>query len=218
MTSLTEAINNRHSVRKFTNQKIEEEVVGKLNEAIKIANEESGLNIQLVINEPGAFDSFMARPFKNASNYIALVGKKDDELLEEKCGYFGEKIVILAQTMGLRSCWVALTYAKGKTGAIVYENEKLLMVIALGYGEDDGVARKTKPLDKISNVNEGTPSWFVDGMKAVQLAPTAVNQQKFYFKYENGRVTGSAGSGFYTKTDLGIAKYHFEIGSGKSIF
>ena len=28
----------------------------------------------------------------------------------------------------------------------------------------------------------------------------------------------NAGMGFYTKVDLGIAKYHFEIGAGKENF
>ena len=50
------------------------------------------------------------------------------------------------------------------------------------------------------------------------LAPTAMNQQKFTLTYANGRVSAKAGSGFYTKVDLGIVKYHFEIGAGRENF
>ncbi|MEI3552822.1 MAG: nitroreductase family protein [Acutalibacteraceae bacterium] len=42
-------------------------------------NQESGLHIQLVTNEPKAFDSFMAHygKFKGVTNYLALIGKKN---------------------------------------------------------------------------------------------------------------------------------------------
>ena len=33
-----------------------------------------------------------------------------------------------------------------------------------------------------------------------------------------GSVAAKAGAGFYTKVDLGIAKYHFEIGAGTAQF
>ena len=32
------------------------------------------------------------------------------------------------------------------------------------------------------------------------------------------KVKTKAGLGFYSKTDLGIVKYHFELGAGKDIF
>jgi hypothetical protein len=45
-----------------------------------------------------------------------------------------------------------------------------------------------------------------------------VNQQKFTFSLEGNRVIAKAGLGFYTKIDLGIAKYHFEVGAGRDHF
>ena len=42
-----------------------------------------------------------------------------------------------------------------------------------------------------------------------------MNQQKFHFDLLGDKVRAKEGLGFYTKIDLGIAKYHFEIGSGK---
>jgi hypothetical protein len=89
------------------------------------------------------------------------------------------------------------------------------MVIAIGYGETNGVSHKTKPIEELCSVNGDMPDWFRCGMEAVQLAPTAINQQKFRFELNGNSVKAIAGSGFYTKVDLGIAKYHFEIGAGK---
>ncbi len=60
-------------------------------------NEQRGLHIQLVCDEPKAFSGFMARygKFPGVSNYIARIGKKGADL-EEKCGYYGEKLALKA--------------------------------------------------------------------------------------------------------------------------
>ncbi len=55
------------------------------------------------------------------------------------------------------------------------------------------------------------------GMEAVSLAPTAVNQQKFYFELKNGIVTAKNLGGFYSRIDLGIVKYHFEAVTGHEV-
>ena len=101
---------------------------------------------------------------------------------------------------------------------MVNSNEKLSVVIAVGYGKTNGVAHKSKPAESVSNISADSPDWFRKGVEAALLAPTAMNQQKFTLTYANGRVSAKAGSGFYTKVDLGIVKYHFEIGAGKENF
>lgn len=212
-----EAMKTRHSVRSYTDRKIEGDTLNALQQLIAVCNQESGLHIQLCLNEPTAFTGMMAHygKFRNVNNYIALVGKKDGAL-EETCGYYGEKIVLEAQRLGLNTCWVALTFRKGKSKHAVQidPGEKLLMVISIGYGETSGVARKTKSVEELSRVAGTMPDWFRSGMEAAQLAPTATNQQKFVFTLNGSTVSATAGSGFYTKVDLGIAKYHFEIGAG----
>lgn len=215
---LLEAIEQRHSVRAYTDQAIEGETLDQLNQLIDECNRTSGLSIQLCLNEPKAFTKGMARygRFENVKNYIALVGKKNDAF-EATCGYYGEKLVLKAQQLGLNSCWVALTFSKRNSAAIIKPGEKQLMVIALGYGVTNGAPRKTKTIEELSRVDSPMPEWFESGMKAVQLAPTAMNQQKFCFALAGDTVSITPGSGFYTKTDLGIAKYHFEIGSGKQL-
>jgi len=214
---LLEAVKSRHSVRSYTDKKIEGETLEQLKKTIDECNSKSGLNIQICLNEPEAFSGIMAKygKFKNVKNYIALIGKNDSQL-EEKTGYYGEMIVIKAQQLGMNTCWVAMTYDKKKSTAKVNAGEKLLMVISLGYGENRGVPHKSKPIEKLSHVDGDMPDWFKKGMEAVQLAPTAMNQQKFCFELDGNKVKTIAGSGFYTKVDLGIAKYHFEIGSGYS--
>lgn len=214
---LLEAIKARHSVRSYTDQPLEGEVLAQLRQTIDACNRESGLNIQLCLNAPEAFTGMMARygKFSGVNNYIALVGKKED-VLEEKCGYQGEKIVLRAQQLGLNTCWVASTYSKGKTVAAVGPGEKLLMVIAIGYGKTQGVPHRGKSAQELCRVEGPMPEWFRSGMEASALAPTTINQQKFRFTLRGDRVSATAGTGFHAKTDLGIAKYHFELGAGNS--
>ena len=132
----------------------------------------------------------------------------------EKAGYYGEKLVLECQKLGLNTCWVAITH--GKTKAKTEKGQKLLIVIALGYGETQGVPHKSKSMAELSKADENA-EWFTKGMEAVCLAPTAVNQQKFLFELKNGVVTAKALMGFYSKTDLGIAKYHFEAVTGHKV-
>lgn len=217
--STINTIYDRHSVRQYHNQPLREEVIHVLRSEIDACNQESGLHIQLVTNEPKAFDSFMAHygKFKGVTNYLALIGKKESSL-EEKCGYYGEKLVLFAQELGLNTCWVAMTYSKIKTAFRVGKGEKLCIVIALGYGETQGLPHKSKSMEEVIQLDEPAPEWFQKGVEAALLAPTAMNQQKFLFRLDKNRVSVKAGFGFYTKIDMGIVKYHFEIGAGKENF
>ena len=217
--TIQEAMRSRHSVRSYTGQKISDEIFEALRSEISDCNSESGLNIQLIVDEPTAFDSLLARygKFKNVANYVALVGKKSKDL-DEKLGWYGERIALKAQQLGLNSCWVAVTYSKSKCTAKIGTDEKLYCVISLGYGEIAGVPHKNKPFDSLCKVEGEMPAWFRDGMEAVLLAPTARNQQKFLFSLSGNDVQAVSTGGFFSKVDLGIVKYHFEIGAGKDNF
>ena len=213
MMEILEIIKSRHSVRQYRNQTIEESKREELNTCIKEANEESHLSIQVFYDEPKCFDSFMAHygKFTNVGNYIAIVGNKSDQ---EKAGYYGEKIVLKCQEMGLNTCWVAMTH--GKSQAKIKKGQKLLILISLGYGDTQGVAHRSKSIKELSHADEET-EWFTKGMEAVCLAPTAMNQQKFLFELKNGVGTAKSLGGFYSKIDLGIAKYHFEAVTGHEV-
>ena len=132
----------------------------------------------------------------------------------EDVGYHGEKLVLLAQRLGLNTCWVALTYNKRKARVDIREGERLYVVIALGYGENQGVPHKDRPLAEVCTVEVPMPDWFRAGVEAAMLAPTAINQQKFHLTLiEGNTVKAEALKGPYAQMDLGIVKYHFELGA-----
>lgn len=218
--TLQEAIVARHSVRQYQEKPIETEAVNRLNEEIAACNQEGGLHIQLVTDEPRAFSSGMAKygKFCGVGNYLAMVGPKG---ADEAIGYYGERIVLLAQTLGLNSCWVGLSFKKQPDHYRIADGEKLHCVIALGYGSTQGVQHPMRPMEKFIRASMPLPDWFRRGVEAALLAPTAVNQQKFEFELVDGH-TAAARARFtligYGMMDLGIAKYHFEVAAGKENF
>jgi nitroreductase len=217
MTTL-EAIHARHAVRSYRNEAIPADTAAALQEEIDACNREGRLHIQLVTNEPKAFDSMMAHygKFSGVQSYIALVGKKSAGL-DERLGYYGERVALKAQTLGLNTCWVAMSFSKGaaKKNIQLGSDEKLVCVLSLGYGTTQGTAHSSKPMEALCKTDAAAPDWFRSGMEAAMLAPTAMNQQKFCLTLSGGAVKAENLGGFYSEVDLGIVKYHFEIGAGK---
>lgn len=212
-----ELMKQRHSVRQYTDCPIEAEKRTVLNNMIEEINQKSDLHIQIFYDEPKCFDSMMAHygKFKGVKNYIALVGKKSPNL-DETLGRYGEQIVLKAQELGLNTCWVAMTHGKSK--AEIGKGEKQVCLISIGYGCTNGATHKVKSLSEVCNYKDGMPLWFLTGIKAALLAPTAMNQQKFFFELlPNGNVKATCGNGFYAKLDFGIVKFHFEACSGRQL-
>ncbi|MBO4719391.1 MAG: nitroreductase [Prevotella sp.] len=225
--TIQEAIKARHSVRAYKGEPLAAGVVEALEEKIKELNEKGHLHMQLIRNETKAFQGKLAKygKFRGVNDYIVMAGQKADDL-DERIGYYGEQLVLLAQTLGLNTCWVGLSYSKVPGTYILEAGEVIEAYISIGYGETQGVSHKIKRVEQVSNANDLTPSWFKQGVEAALLAPTAVNQQKFFFEYIPARdgkhVRVLAKRNFsligFTQMDLGIAKCHFEIGAGKDNF
>ncbi len=209
---------SRHSVRQYLDKPIPMEIREQLDDFVISLNKESGLNIQVIYDEPKCFSSRMARygKFEGCSNYIALIGKKSKDL-DERVGYYGQRLVLKAQELGLNTCWVALTH--GKSQAIINKGETEAILIALGYGKTQGNPRRSKKAEEVSNIKDDSPEWFKKGVEAALLAPTAINQQKFYIELDGNKVKIKKGLvGPELNVDLGIIKCHFELGAGKENF
>jgi nitroreductase len=156
--------------------------------------------------------------FVGVRNYLAMVGPKG---ADEAIGYYGQRIVLLAQTLGLNSCWVGLSVGKQPDRYVIAAGEKLHCVVALGYGVNQGVQHPMRSAESHMNVHGPMPEWFKQGMEAAMLAPTAVHQQRFEFELVDDH-TVAARTRFsmvgWTKLDLGIVKYNFEVAAGKENF
>ena len=225
--TLLEAIGARHSVRKYKDAPIPLDILSRLRETVDEVNREAGLHVQLVTDEPRAFSGVLAYgSFSGVRNYFVMAGPKSEDL-DEKIGYYGERLVLLAQTLGLNTCWAGVSYSKIPGTYELEKDEKIGCYIALGYGQTQGSGHKVKDVLDISNASDITPKWFNKGVDAALLAPTAVNQQKFFLEYlgfkDYSKLPKVAAKPLfsmigYSRMDLGIVKYHFEIGAGKENF
>lgn len=217
--TIPEAIDARHSVRAYVDRPIPGDVRRALDDFAARCNRESGLNISMRYDDPDGFDSRLAHygRFRNVKNYIVLAGRKQPGF-DFLCGYYGEKLVLYAQTLGLNTCWAALTFNKANVRRLLGEGEALCMAIALGYGETQGAARRSKACRQVVERVDAAPEWFARGVEASLKAPTAVNQQKFAFTIRNGEPAARVkGIGAYTMVDLGIVCWHFEAATGKRV-
>lgn len=213
-----ELMKARHSVRKYLEKPIPEEIRARLSAYAAELNTAGGLNMQILYDEPECFGARRARygSFENCANYISIVGKKAPDL-DERAGYYGELLVLKAQELGLNTCWAALTHGKSKASLSAGETE--VIIIALGYGQTAGNAHKSKAPEEVSNVTEYSPEWFRLGVEAALLAPTAVNQQRFRIELNGRRVQAKTVLiGPCIRIDLGIVKCHFALAAGKENF
>lgn len=215
-----QSVRERHSVRRYTSTPIPEEIRAEIQKLLTHANEVAGIHLQLCCDEEEAFGGLIARyggiGLKQVKNYIACVAKPDPEH-KRAVGYWGEQVVLLAQAWGLNTCWVGMNYSKRKNHAQVAPGEEILVCIALGYGENAGRVRRSKPLEDLSSTSlESAPSWFIETLRASALAPTAINQQKFTIDLVHAadgvlRLTDIGGP--HSGVDAGIVQANAEVGA-----
>ena len=224
-----QAIESRISCRAFTGQQVEREKFDALVAEAARINEETGLHFQVYgPREDGTAIDMSNKMFAaNPPCYAALVARKDP-IEEEKLGYYGEKFVLGAAMMGLATCWVASTYDRETTRVELAEGEVLHDVVPIGYAPAKipfkqrticaGIRRRSKALEDLYRgpVPLGeAPEWIRACIDAVWKAPSAINEQPVVFVQDevDGPVRAElirvkTGMEY---TDLGIAKYHFEV-------
>ncbi|MCI8482767.1 MAG: nitroreductase [Lachnospiraceae bacterium] len=215
--TLKEAMKERHTVRRYTDRPIPEEILQLLQTRILENNEKYHLAIQLRIDDTSAFSSMIKLILaKGVKNFFILAGPKTPDL-DEKLGYCSADLMLYAQTLGLNTWWVGGTFNKNKLNAEAGEN-KVIGVVAAGYGAVQGKPHKSKKSEEVAVYEGKVPSWYSEGVEAALLAPTALNKQAFSIRGKENKVSITCGSGVFAGADLGLVKYHFELGAGKENF
>jgi nitroreductase len=217
--TIQEAIQARHSVRQYLQKPLTEEQKEQLNHRIAEINQQANLHLQLVLDDPKAFDGRLAHygKFSGVENLIALVGKKQPTL-SQRLGYYGAELCLAAQMMGLNTCWVGLTYSKTENMHIG-PDEAIKGVMCIGHGATQGQLHPMKTATKIAPGYQNAPEWFRRGIDTVLLAPSALNQFRVTFRLAaDGSVEAKPGFSPYAKMDVGIFRYYFELGAGKENF
>ena len=215
--NLKEAMQKRHMVRKYINKPISDDLINKINERISMNNKKFNLSMKLMVNNNKGVSSIMKLIMaKGVNNFIILAGDNSANL-DERLGYSGADIMLFAQTLGLNTWWVGGTFNRSVSKYV--DNKKVTGIIAIGYGETQGVPHKSKIIEDVSKYN-GTviPSWFINGVDGALLAPTALNKQNFMIIGDGNKVKIECDNGIFTGSIVGLVKYHFELGAGKENF
>ena len=207
------AMRQRHTVRKFTSKPLSPELISQLNDRVRANNERFGLAVSLKVGDesalPGALKLFFA---KGVRNYFVLAGS-DRPGLDENLGYASADLMLFAQTLGLNTWWIGGTFSRKNVEQAV-PGKKVIGIVAVGFGATPGVAHKSKTAAEVSSYEGAAPQWFADGVQAALLAPTALNKQCFRIAGAGNKVSVSENGGVFGGADIGIVKYHFELGAG----
>lgn len=230
MQSDWEPIRKRVSCRAYQDRPLEPALIASLQNKIQELNEASGLHFQLIVSDtPGKpAVKLLAAMFSGSPNVCAALVGGEDCISGEKVGYYGEKLVLYATSLGLGTCWVAGTFDRKSVRPDIAPGEKLWDVVPIGYALETVPARQKMIRKSIRSRDRKPeeflesdlplaqlPMWVQKGVEAVRLGPSAVNQQPVNIRFRNGTISAriwKKGHGL-EYNDLGIAKCQFEAGA-----
>lgn len=227
-----EAILERRSVRNYNGKPLSDEIIEKLEEAVKHAYSPFGGKVTIRIARFGNGEEEY-RPstygvIKGASDYF-LLGIGDDEASALSAGFRFEQVVLKAWQLGLGTCWIAATF-KGSQfdrGQKWPEGESLKIISPVGVPAEKKsfLEKMTRSLlgshnrkpfgDLFFSDNFKTPlpedNTFAESLKMLRLAPSSTNSQPWRCLVKDDKVL------FYYKPkspvsvlDCGIGMCHFD--------
>ena len=98
--TLQEAMSARHSVRRYKDTPLSDEIVSRLNRRIEEHNEKYGISMKLMTQSKDAMPAIFAKTMsKGVQNYIILAGPNAADT-DEKLGYSSADLILYAQTLG----------------------------------------------------------------------------------------------------------------------
>lgn len=227
MMSEWEAVGKRISCRSYQNRLVDDATVAALRDCLSSITNETGLHMELV-HTPDSTLKLAGAMFSGAIHTYAVFCGKDDDITAEKLGFYGERFVLYATSLGLGTCWIAGTYDKDSVKVELAPDEKIWDVVPIGYPTEDiplkqkmirtMLRKKDRKIDDFlesETAFDDLPDWIDNGIRSILLGPSAVNQQPVNIVYENGSVSmriRKNGHGLQCN-DMGIAKYQFMVGA-----
>ncbi len=216
------AISMRTSRRTYKRAAMSKELKAVIKQMADSVNAENDDITFTFIEDP----TFAFSMFTGKFSAIAVCGE-DTPQAREKCGYWGETIVLQAVYHGLGTCWVDSSYNENKIMEYLQLPHGLRLYCLITFGlVNEKKSRKevmmynmlhrtNKPYQKMFSVcDEKLPPAYKNGMLMVDTAPSATNNKPVTFKYENGVLSGSVEEPYSVKSvSFGIAQLHFMLGA-----
>ena len=227
---LAAAAATRVSERAYADRPVEHDKIEQLRACIEAVNTaEPCLDFQLYgpLDSAGAAVGINARMFTGTFHWYAALVSDADDLALEKCGYYGQELVLLATHLGLGTCWVAGTFDREITDATIGDGQALVAIIPIGYAQEKtpfaqrairtNIRRRSKKPEETVEADvpyAELPSWIRSGAEAIIAGPSAVNQEPVVLTWQDGtlpaRYVVKDKPREITIVDFGIAKLDFE--------
>lgn len=229
--SVSQIIEERHSVRGYEEREISGEILLQLGQYVEKVVEEYEGRIRIQILQKGESSEKLGTygVITGTKYFFGGVCKKDLDSYT-MLGYALEKIVLYCTGLGLGTVWLGGTFQKGNFAKAMklQENETFLVVVPFGYegGKKSLFAKlvgnNSKKREEFSKNfyedNVQTPlvrehaGRYEEPLEMLRFAPSAVNKQPwrvikegncFHFYVVNSKMLN--------RLDLGIALCHFHL-------
>ena len=233
--SVIEAIRKRESVRTYTDERLTQEQVNKIERFIRETKAPFGVEARIEFTQTETGE----KPVKlgtygyisGASDYIMLI-YKESPLAEVGSAYLFEQVVLFCTNMGLGTCWLGGSFSRGdfKKQVNLQLGEKLRIVSPVGYSSgkrrfldflikpNKQIKKPRKPFNKIfynkdfsTPLEENMAGIYHQPLEMVRLGPSANNKQSWRVVKDGETLHFYKTSSFgFSAIDIGIALCHFE--------
>ena len=163
--NLEKQIYIRKSCRNYLDDEIDINIIHDFMNSAKLLNDDINYHYEIL-----KLDEVNNRARFSAPYYLAIYTDKKENYMD--MGFIFEQLCLYLQSIDIGNCWVGLASPKKKNSDFV---------ISISFGKSDNMTRdlsqfKRKSLSKISDMED-------ERLIPAQLAPSAINQQPWYFKH-----------------------------------
>lgn len=227
-------LENRHSVRSFEPREIDGKTANTLRAEITMTNtHEAGMHFSLVFNDGRPMKGYSQSYgiFRNVENYLVATVDTSFPDVREKAGYYAQRFVMKAQSLGLGSCYVGATYNPKEIDVPLRAGWQILFIVVFGYplGKERMLANAMMRLihrhhkdgrdmfigdDAAYEHAVSVWPWLPEALQAAACAPSSYNKQPVRFSIVDDGATSTITASVDKSnpknlTDLGIAKFNF---------
>ncbi|WP_163318404.1 nitroreductase family protein [Dysgonomonas sp. 520] len=232
--SVIELIKERKSVRSYTGEPLNKELVDSINNYIERLNPPFGAKarIRLISAKTGEQPVKLGTygVISGATDFLLLIGEKG-LMSEAGAGYMFEQAILFCTGLGLGTCWLGGTLKRGDflTQIRLSGDEELIVISPVGYKREkrtllDSIMRtgarsdKRKPFGSLFfngtfeiPLTEADAGNYNTPLEMVRLAPSGSNKQPWRVVMKDGGFHFYYRTGRFSVNDIGIALCHFEL-------
>ena len=198
--NLYEALNYRHSVRKYLKKEVPESLRNQILAFVeKTSRLNEGISVEAILLKNGEKGASILGAKPDAPWFLLLYSE-EEEGCERNAGYILEQVSLYMTVKGLGSCILGAVKPPEKRR----DGRRFMAMLAFGYPDGhltrEAAFARRLPLNKLCVFREEPGEQMKIILKAARLAPSALNLQPWRFVVYSGRIYVFALNGLLEKT------------------